>query len=348
VGYARVIPVPDLKPRDPPPAGNGAEPADAEPSSGARVLAAQRPLLGQIRDVLCRVIRGKREVIDLLLVGVLGAGHVLIEDVPGVGKTTLAKALARVMAVEFARVQFTPDLLPADIVGSVVLHPREGTFSFQRGPIFTNVLLADEINRASPRTQSALLEAMNEGQVTVEGTTYPLAQPFFVIATQNPVDFQGTYPLPEAQLDRFLLRLTMGYPAEDDELEMLRDRRESDPLDAVTALLGAAEIVELQRAVRQVVVRPAVARYLLRLVRATREHSELALGISPRGALALYRAAQARAALDGRDYVSPDDVQALAVSTLAHRVLPTQRARYGGTTPRAIIEEIVHRLRVPT
>jgi MoxR-like ATPase len=298
--------------------------------------------------VLGRVIRGKRDAIELLLVGVLGAGHVLIEDVPGVGKTTLAKALARVMAVEFARVQFTPDLLPADIVGSVVLHPREGTFSFQRGPIFTNVLLADEINRASPRTQSALLEAMNEGQVTVEATTYPLVQPFFVIATQNPVDFQGTYPLPEAQLDRFLLRLTMGYPAEDEELEMLRDRRDSDPLDAVTPLLGAAEIVELQRAVRQVQVRPAVARYLLRLVRATREHGELALGISPRGALALYRGAQARAALDGRDYVSPDDVQALAVPTLAHRVLPTQRARYGGTTPSAIIEEVVHSLRVPT
>jgi MoxR-like ATPase len=327
---------------------HAAEPAEGVPSSGAGVLAAQQPLLRQIRDVLGRVIRGKRDAIELLLVGVLGAGHVLIEDVPGVGKTTLAKALARVMAVEFARVQFTPDLLPADIVGSVVLHPREGTFSFQRGPIFTNVLLADEINRASPRTQSALLEAMNEGQVTVEATTYPLVQPFFVIATQNPVDFQGTYPLPEAQLDRFLLRLTMGYPAEDEELEMLRDRRDSDPLDAVTPLLGAAEIVELQRAVRQVQVRPAVARYLLRLVRATREHGELALGISPRGALALYRGAQARAAHDGRDNVSPADVQALAVPTLAHRVLPTQRARYGGTTPSAIIEEVVHSLRVPT
>jgi MoxR-like ATPase len=331
----------DRRPNDP----TGAEGALA---SSPRGLTAERPLLAEIREALARVIRGKREVIDLLLVGVLGAGHVLIEDVPGVGKTTLAKALARVLDVEFARVQFTPDLLPADILGSVVLNPREGSFSFQRGPIFTNVVLADEINRASPRTQSALLEAMNEGQVTVEAKTYPLTQPFFVIATQNPVDFQGTYPLPEAQLDRFLLRLTMGYPAEEEELEMLRDRRASDPLDDLGPLLDATRIVALQRAVRQVEVRPPVARYLLRLVRATREHGDLALGISPRGALGLYRAAQARAALDGRDFVSPDDVQALAVPTLAHRVLPTERARYGGTTSSAVIEQIVQSLRVPT
>jgi MoxR-like ATPase len=310
-------------------------------------LTSARGLLRDIRAALERVIRGKPEVIELLLVGLLGAGHVLVEDVPGVGKTTLAKALARVLRVEFARVQFTPDLLPADILGSVVLHPSDGSFSFQRGPIFTNVLLADEINRASPRTQSALLEAMNEGQVTVEGTTHPLGQPFFVVATQNPVEFQGTYPLPEAQLDRFLLRLTVGYPPADDELGMLRDRRLADPLDALEPIATAAQIAELQRFVRRVEVRPSVDRYLLALVHATRAHPDLQLGISPRGALALYRAAQARALLDARGYVSPDDIQALAVATLAHRVLPTQRARYGGAATSAIIEEIVRSVRVP-
>jgi MoxR-like ATPase len=311
-------------------------------------VATHHELIARIRGALGQVIRGKSDVIELLLTGVLAAGHVLIEDVPGVGKTTLAKTLARALSVEFARVQFTPDLLPADILGSVVLNPREGTFSFQRGPIFTNILLADEINRASPRTQSALLEAMNETQVTVEVSTHPLPRPFFVIATQNPVDFQGTYPLPEAQLDRFLLRLTMGYPSEQEELEMLSDRKLGDPLDSLEPLAEAAQIVELQRAVRSIEVRPPVARYLLGLVRATRGHRELGLGISPRGALALYRAAQARAMLEGRPYVSPEDIQALAVPALAHRVLPTQQARYGGTATSAIIEDIVRTLRVPT
>lgn len=317
------------------------------PLTADDVMAA-KDVLSRARVALERVIRGKSDVIDLLLVGLLGAGHVLIEDVPGVGKTTLAKALARVVRVEFARVQFTPDLLPADILGSVVLNPKEGSFSFQRGPVFTNVLLADEINRASPRTQSALLEAMNEGQVTVEGTTHPLGQPFFVIATQNPVEFQGTYPLPEAQLDRFLIRITMGYPPEEDELAMLRDRRLGDPLDALVPIADGAQIAQLQQLVRRVEVRPQVERYLLALVHATRAHADLQLGISPRGALALYRAAQARALLGGRGFASPDDVQALAVPTLAHRVLPTQRARYGGAAAATIVEEVVRSVRVPT
>jgi MoxR-like ATPase len=304
--------------------------------------------LGRICDALASVIRGKSDSIELLLVGVLAAGHVLIEDVPGVGKTTLAKALARVFDVQFARVQFTPDLLPADILGTDVLNPSDGSFSFHPGPIFTSVLLADEINRASPRTQSALLEAMNEQQVTVEGTSHPLPAPFFVLATQNPVDYQGTYPLPEAQLDRFLLRLTLGYPDEDAELRMLLDRKTGDPLEALEALTDSEQIRGLQGQVREVQVKEAVARYVLHLVKATREHRELELGISPRGALSLYRAAQALAFVRGRSYVSPDDVQHLAVPVLAHRVMPSHRTRHGGDGASAIIAQIVEDVRVPT
>ncbi|MFP6686922.1 MAG: AAA family ATPase, partial [Polyangiaceae bacterium] len=225
--------------------------------------ASLRELLNRIRSTLAEVIRGKKDVIDLLLVGVLGGGHVLIEDVPGVGKTTLAKALARVFEVDFARVQFTPDLLPADIVGTEVLNPADGSFSFHHGPVFTHVLLADEINRASPRTQSALLEAMGEHQVTVEGKTHPLPDPFFVIATQNPVDFQGTYPLPEAQLDRFLLKLTMGYPPIEDELRILSERKLSDPLDSLEAVATGDDIRRMQLAVRKIEVKESVARYIL-------------------------------------------------------------------------------------
>jgi MoxR-like ATPase len=294
------------------------------------------------------VIRGKDEVIELVLGGLLAGGHVLLEDVPGQGKTTLAKALSRAFAMQFARVQFTPDLLPADILGSMVLQPREGTFSFQTGPIFTNVLLADEINRASPRTQSALLEAMNEAQVTVDGRTHPLPEPFFVVATQNPVDFQGTYPLPEAQLDRFLLRFGLGYPPPDAELEVLFSHRTSRPLDAVVPVADAAALLATQAEVRAVEVREPVARYLLRVVAATREHRELELGVSTRGALAYFRAAQARAFLAGRGYVSPEDLQALAVPVLAHRVSLTPQSRYGGSTPAATIATILAGVEVPT
>ena len=305
-------------------------------------------LLGQIRNALGSVIHGKPEVIELLLVGVLAAGHVLIEDVPGVGKTTLAKALARTFRMAFTRVQFTPDLLPADILGSQVLNPKEGTFSFQRGPIFTHVLLADEINRASPRTQSALLEAMNEAQATVDGITHALPDPFIVLATQNPVDYQGTYPLPEAQLDRFLLRIGVGYPSSDAELNMLYARQRSEPLDAVVGIADVAELIAAQGEVRGVEVKNAVARYLLAIVGATRSHKDLALGASPRGALALFRAAQARAYLHERAYVSPADVQALAAPVLAHRILLTPQARYGGTTAEGVIAHIVGRVDVPT
>lgn len=306
-----------------------------------------RNTLDESRHRLGEVIRGKSEVIDRLLVGVLAGGHVLIEDVPGVGKTTLAKALSAVLTVTFSRVQFTPDLLPADVLGTEVLNPSDGSFNFHRGPVFTNVLLADEINRASPRTQSALLEAMNEQQVTIEGTSHPLPKPFFVVATQNPIDFQGTYPLPEAQLDRFLLRLEMGYPRHEDELAVLLDRRLKDPLDEIEPAATAEQVLELQRAVRNVEVTEAVARYVLKIAEATREHRELELGVSTRGALAMYRAAQARALIADRDYVTPDDIQTLAVPTLAHRILPTQQARYGGTSTATVLEGILGDVPVP-
>jgi MoxR-like ATPase len=306
-----------------------------------------RALIDRLQRALRAVLSGKDEVTDLLLVGLLGAGHVLMEDVPGVGKTTLAKALARALDVGFARVQFTPDLLPSDILGSQVLSPRDGSFTFQKGPVFTNVLLGDEINRASPRTQSALLEAMNEGQVTVDGVTRPLPAPFLVLATQNPSDYQGTYPLPEAQLDRFLLRIGVGYPSADAELAMVLARRKEDPLAKVDPVCDGAAVVRLQEAVRDVEVKDAVARYMLDIVRRTRSAPELGLGISPRGTLAFFRAAQARALLVGRSYVSPEDVQLLARPVLAHRVQLTTQARYAGTRAETIIDDLIGQIPVP-
>jgi MoxR-like ATPase len=294
------------------------------------------------------VLSGKDDVIDLLLVGLLGAGHVLVEDVPGVGKTTLAKALARALDVTFTRVQFTPDLLPTDILGSQVLNPRDGSLSFHQGPIFTNVLLADEINRASPRTQSALLEAMNEAQATVDGVTRPLPTPFFVVATQNPADYQGTYPLPEAQLDRFLLRIGVGYPSTEAELAMLYARRTVDPLSSVEPVCNTGEIVRIQAEVREVEVKDAIARYLLDIVQQSRRSPSIDRGISPRGALAFFRAAQARALLQGRAYVSPEDVHALASPVLAHRIQLTTEARYGGVSPEDVVAKIIKDVRVPT
>lgn len=304
-------------------------------------------LLARLRQVLGQVIRGKPAAIETLLVGVLAGGHVLIEDVPGVGKTTLAKALARALELDFARVQFTPDLLPSDILGTHTLNPRDGTLTFRRGPVFTHVLLGDEINRASPRTQSALLEAMSEGQVTIDGVTMGLPDPFIVLATQNPIDFQGTYPLPEAQLDRFVLRFALGYPAEEDELAMLADRRESDPLGEVRPVASGDDLRELVRAARAVHVAERVARYVRAVVAATRNHEQVALGVSPRGTLVLYRACQARALLAGRDHVVPDDIQALAVPVLAHRMQVTEHARYGGHAPTSVVADVVASVPVP-
>ncbi len=314
----------------------------------ATVSEETQALLVRLRASIEGVIRGKSEAIELVLVGMLSGGHLLVEDVPGVGKTTLAKALARSMALEFTRVQFTPDLLPSDILGTNILNPQDGSFHFQEGPVFTQILLADEINRASPRTQSALLEAMSESQVTLDGATRVLPAPFFVIATQNPADYQGTYPLPEAQLDRFRAVVHVGYPDESEELEMLYARRTADPLEQVEAVLEETQVTALQEDVRRVQVDPDVGRYLLKLVRATREHRDLELGVSPRGALALFRATQAAAYLDGRRYVSPKDIQKMAAPVLAHRLRLTHQARYGGKTAAQLVGEIIQQSEVPT
>ncbi|MBK6461431.1 MAG: MoxR family ATPase [Myxococcales bacterium] len=303
--------------------------------------------LADLRAQVGGVLRGKAEVVDQVLVAALAGGHVLLEDVPGVGKTTLAKAFARSLGVSFARVQFTPDLLPSDILGSLVLDRDSGTFAFRKGPIFTHVLLADEINRASPRTQSALLEAMSEGHVTVDGETHPLPPPFVVLATQNPSDHHGTYPLPEAQLDRFLVRLSIGYPSHAETLELLFARATVDPLDALAPRLPEGGLVELQRAAREIRVDRAVASYLVSLVERTRAHPDVELGVSPRGALGLFRASQARALLLGRGFVAPDDVASLAVPVLAHRLLLGPEAKYAGRRGEGVIRAIVESEPVP-
>lgn len=304
---------------------------------------AKSDYLSRLRAGLESVIQGKSEAIQRLVTALLAGGHVLMEDVPGVGKTTLAKALATLIGGEFRRIQFTPDLLPADITGSAVYNPKQGEFTYRRGPIFANILLADEINRASPRTQSALLEAMSEKQVTIEGNASPLEPPFLVIATQNPVEFHGTYPLPEAQLDRFMLKLQLGYPDLDAELQMLTVQGETHPLSALSALGEIDELVELQKKVSQVTVSKAVARYIVRLVAASRNESRLKLGVSPRGSLSLYRVCQAAALLAGRDHVLPDDVKAFAVPVLAHRILIETKARYQGLSKEAFIEEVLEK-----
>jgi MoxR-like ATPase len=306
-----------------------------------------RELLNRIRSALRAVLEGKESVIELMLVGLLAGGHILLEDVPGVGKTTLAKALARALSLEFARVQFTPDLLPTDILGTQVLNPKEGSFTFHRGPVFTNVLLADEINRASPRTQSALLEAMNEAQATIDGETHRLPNPFFVIATQNPSDYQGTYPLPEAQLDRFLLRTSIGYPSPEAEVRMLFARQHDDPLETVKPVLDGAQLLELQKAVRSIVVKDDVARYVVRIAERTRTAPDLSTGVSPRGTISMFRAAQARAFVSGRAFVAPSDVQALAGPVLAHRIQATTQARYAGRGTEATLAAIVKSIDIP-
>ncbi|MCB9525749.1 MAG: MoxR family ATPase [Myxococcales bacterium] len=307
-----------------------------------------RAVAQALLDGLGKVILGKPEALRLLVVGVLADGHVLLEDVPGVGKTTLARALARSMDLEFRRVQFTPDLMPTDILGTSVLRPADGTFEFRPGPVFCNVLLADEVNRASPRTQAALLEAMSERQVTSDGSTRKLPQPFFVVATQNPADFEGTYPLPEAQLDRFLLRVQLGYPAEEEELAMLYGQRLSHPLETLAPVTDTASLRAMQQAVREVQVAEPVARYLLQLVRSTREHPDLALGASPRGALALFRSAQAEAWIAGRDFVTPDDGQRVAAAVLGHRLQLAPQAAYAGRSRAQVVDEVIEAVPVPT
>ncbi|MBV9851896.1 MAG: MoxR family ATPase [Armatimonadetes bacterium] len=303
--------------------------------------------LGRVEENLGRVIRGKPDSIRLVLIALLAGGHVLLEDVPGTGKTTLAKSLARSLDGEFRRIQFTPDLLPADITGSSFYNAKEGAFEFRPGPVFANIVLADEINRTSPRTQSALLEVMSEGQVTVEGRQQALPQPFFVVATQNPGDFHGTYPLPEAQLDRFALRVTLGYPDAAHELEILFSHRLTDPFDALEPVIAGPEVLEMQEQVKRVRFDRSVAEYVVRLTEWTRRDSRLRLGISPRGSLTLYRAAQARARLEGRDFVLPEDVRALAAPVLAHRMVLDTKAKYGGAQTSQLVAEALEQTPVP-
>ena len=300
-----------------------------------------------IRNNVERVIIGKRDIIDLLLVVLLSDGHVLIEDVPGIGKTMMAKSLARSLGATFQRVQGTPDLLPTDITGVSYFDQRRNEFVFRQGPLFTQILLVDEINRATPRTQSALLESMAERQVTVERTTMPLPKPFLVIATQNPIELEGTFPLPEAQLDRFLLRLQIGYPSEEEEQAILHRFKQEEVIETLQPVITADQLLELQSAIRQVNWQPEVERYLLAIVRATRDHPSTQLGVSPRGSLALYRASEAFAALQGRDYVQPDDVKHLAPSVLSHRLLTTSRSRMRGQQSMEIINTIVRNTPVP-
>ncbi len=294
-----------------------------------------------------RVIIGKRNEIRLTVIGLLCQGHVLLEDVPGVGKTMLAKALARSLGCSFSRIQFTPDMLPSDVTGVSVFNQQTRDFEFRAGPIFAQVVLADEINRATPKTQAALLEAMEERQVTVDGVTYQVEPPFMVLATQNPIEYEGTFPLPEAQLDRFLLRLRLGYPTPQEEMAMLDAQQLRHPLTTIGQVLSVDELLNVQKLVRNVAVGEEVKRYIVEIVTATRHHPDIYLGASPRGALALYRTAQARAAIAGRDHVIPDDVKALAEATLAHRIIVGPAARLREVTSRAIIQNLLASLPVP-
>jgi MoxR-like ATPase len=300
-----------------------------------------------VRQNVSRVIVGKEAVIDQLMVALLCEGHVLFEDVPGIGKTMMAKSLAKSLGCTFQRIQFTPDLLPSDITGITFFNQKKGEFEFRPGPLLSQVVLADEINRATPRTQSALLEAMEERQISVERETIILPRPFIVIATQNPIELEGTFPLPEAQLDRFLMRLRLDYPNQSEERLILQRFKEEQPLAELRSVLSGERLQALQVMVRRVRVEPSVESYIVELVRATREHNGVELGVSPRGTLALYRASQAYAAIYGRSYVIPDDVKHVARPVLAHRMIATSQTRLHGRAMEQIIDEVMHIVPVP-
>ena len=325
----------------------GIEPETSEETATGQSITNVRDLAGRVRENVQRVIVGKSASIDLAVIALLCRGHVLIEDVPGTGKTTLTKALAASLNCEFHRIQFTPDLVPADVLGINFFNARSGEFEFRPGPIFSQVLLADEINRATPRTQSALLEAMQERQASIDGVTSALPDPFMVLATLNPIEMEGTFPLPEAQLDRFLLRVNLGYPSLEEESAMLERFQSTEPLDAISEVADPDEILEAQRAVEHVRMETNVREYLLAIVAATRGHAQLRLGASPRASLSLQHAAQARAAIEGRDYVIPDDVKKMANPVLAHRVVIESSAGLRGRTRDNVISEILGSVKVP-
>jgi MoxR-like ATPase len=314
------------------------------PSYGIPAVAGS---VNRVRAAVATVVVGNDEALEQLLVALLCRGHALIEDVPGVGKTLLARSLAAVLGCTFRRIQFTPDVLPSDITGSSVYNQRSTEFEFRPGPVFTQVLLADEINRATPRTQSALLEAMEERQVTIDGETRALPEPFLVLATQNPVELEGTFPLPEAQLDRFLIKVALGYPSVEDEHTILQRFEDDDPLTRLSTVMTAGEAVELQRQRGQVTVSDPVRIYLVEIVRATRRDERVALGVSPRGALSLHRAVQARAMLHGRLFAIPDDVKALVVPVLAHRLVVTAQARLRGDSAPTVLSQLLDTMPVP-
>jgi MoxR-like ATPase len=303
--------------------------------------------LARVTANLEKVIVGKKQTLELVVIGLLCQGHLLIEDVPGVGKTMLARSLARSLGVSFSRIQFTPDMLPTDVTGVSIFNQVSRQFEFRPGPLMAQIVLADEINRATPKTQSALLEGMEERQITVDGVTHPLPDPFMVLATQNPIEYEGTFPLPEAQLDRFLMKIRLGYPSLSDEIRVMEIQQIRHPIRDLQPVLSVEEVTRMQEAIKNVYVSPAVKRYIVELTRATRESPDVYLGASPRGSLGLFRAGQARAAINGRDYVLPDDIKALAEYILAHRMIINPAARLRNISAGQIVQEVLNLIPVP-
>lgn len=316
-------------------------------SSAQPQIALAQNVAERIAQSVGQVIIGKRNEVRLAILGLLCKGHILIEDIPGVGKTMLAKALARVIGCTFSRIQFTPDMLPSDVTGVSLFNQKSREFEFRAGPIMAQVVLADEINRATPKTQAALLEAMEERQVTVDGITHPMDNPFIILATQNPIEYEGTFPLPEAQLDRFMIRIQLGYPSPAEELTVLSAQQYEHPINNLQQVVSVQELVAAQQAIREIYVADEVKRYIIDLVNASRQHADVYLGSSPRGSLALFRTAQARAAMAGRDYVIPDDVKALAEVALAHRIIIGPAARIKDISARTVVQDILTTTAVP-